>query len=152
MSIRDSQLILCTEQDINSAPGTVVGEDVVYIPQGVDHKGVAENDRLNVSNKLMLNVLVDGADLLAAVDGAVLTVALMNDSDGVPTTGGDVILTQDFTIDTPSNYEDGTQLLSVALPQGQLKEYYGILFTVATQTLSTGKISAWIGGPIQQGQ
>lgn len=148
----DSQLILCDEQDINSAAGTVVGEHVVYIPRGVDHKGVAENDRPNVSDRLHLNVVVETTDLLAAVDGSVLTIALMNDTDVVPTTGGDVILTKDFTVDTPSNYPAGTQLMSVALPQGQLKEYYGILFTIATQTLSTGVITAWIGAPIQQGQ
>ena len=148
----DSQLLLCDEQDINSAAGTVVGEHVVYIPRGVDHKGVAENDRPNVSDRLHLNVVVETTDLLAAVDGSVLTIALMNDTDVVPTTGGDVILTKDFTVDTPSNYPAGTQLMSVALPQGQLKEYYGILFTIATQTLSTGVITAWIGAPIQQGQ
>lgn len=152
MSILDSQLILCDTQDINSAAGDVVGEHVVYIPRGVDHKGVAENDRPNVSDRLHLNVLVEDVDLLAAVDGSVLTIALMNDTDDVPTTGGDVIITEDFTVDTPSNYPAGTQLMSIALPQGQLKEYFGILFTIATQTLSTGKITAWIGTPIQQGK
>lgn len=153
MSILDSQLILCDTQDINSAAGTVVGEHVVYIPRGVDHKGVAENDRPNVSDRLHLNVVVEDTDLLAAVDGCVLTIALMNDTDSVPTTGGDVIITKDITINTPAvNYVAGTQIMSVALPQGQLKEYYGILFTIATQTLSTGAITAWIGTPIQQGK
>ncbi|MCK5608528.1 hypothetical protein KAR91_41990 [Candidatus Pacearchaeota archaeon] len=152
MSTLDSQLILADTQDINSGAGTVVGESVVYIPRGVDHTGTAENDRPNVSDRLHLNVLVEGTDLLAAVDGCVLTIALMNDTDDVPTTGGDVIITQDFTVDTPSNYPAGTQLMSVALPQGQLKEYYGILFTIATQTLSTGTVTAWIGPAIQQGK
>lgn len=148
----DSQLLLCDTQDINSGAGSVVGEHVVHIPRGVDHKSVAENDRPNVSDRLHLNVVVEGTDLLAAVDGCVLTIALMNDTDVVPTTGGDVILTKDFIVNTPSNYEAGSQLMSIALPQGQLKEYYGILFTIATQTLSAGTVTAWIGAPIQQGQ
>lgn len=153
MSIVDAQLILCDEQDINSAAGVVVGENVVYIPRGVDHKGVAENDRPNVSDRLHLNVIVEGVDLLAAVDGCVLTIALMNDTDVIPTTGGDVILTKDITINTPAvNYVAGTQIMSVPLPHGPLKEYYGILFTIATQTLSTGGITAWIGPAIQQGK
>ena len=149
----DSQLVLMDAQDISSAPGTVVGENVLYIPRGVNHKDVAENDRPNVSDRLHLNVVVEGTDLLAAVDGCVITIALMNDTDVVPTTGGDVILTKDITVDTPAvNYLAGTQIMSVAIPQGQLKEYYGILVTIATQTLSTGTITAWIGAPIQQGQ
>lgn len=153
MSTLDSQLILSDTQDVSSSAGNVVGESVVYIPRGVDHKGVAVNDRPNVSDRLHLNVLVEDTDLLAAVDGCTLTIALMNDDDDVPTTGGDVIITKTITINEPAvNYVAGTQIMSVALPQGQLKEYYGILFTIATQTLSTGAITAWIGPPIQQGQ
>ena len=153
MPILDSQLLLADTQDINSAAGDVVGEHVVYIPQGTDHTGTAENDRVNVSDRLHFNVIVEDTDLLAAVDGCVLTIALMNDTDSVPTTGGDVIITKDITINTPAvNYVAGTQIMSVPLPHGPLKEYYGILFTIATQTLSTGAITAWIGTPIQQGQ
>lgn len=153
MSTLDSQLILCDTQDVSSAAGTVVGEHVVRVPQGVDHTGTAEDDRVNVSGDLYFNVIVEDTDLLAAVDGSVLTIALMNDDDDVPTTGGDVIITKDITINEPAvNYVAGTQIMSVALPQGQLKEYYGVLFTIATQTLSTGAITAWIGTPIQQGK
>ena len=149
----DSQLILSDTQDVSSAAGTVVGEHVVYIPRGVDHTSTAENDRPNVSGDLYFNVVVEDTDLLAAVDGCTLTIALMNDTDSVPTTGGDVIITKTITINEPAvNYVAGTQIMSVALPQGQLKEYYGVLFTIAVQTLSTGAITAWIGTPIQQGK
>ena len=154
MPIQDAQLMLCDTQDISaSAAASVVGESVVYIPRGVDHTGTAENDRPNVSGRLHLNVVVEDTDLLAAVDGSVVTIALYNDTDSVPTTGGDVLITKDFTVNTPAvNYVDGTQLMSIPLPVGQLKEYYGILVSVATQDLSAGAITAWIGTPIQQGQ
>jgi hypothetical protein len=143
----DSQLVLMDTQDISGiATATVVGEDVVYIPQGVDHTGTAENDRVNVSDRLHWNVIVEDTDLLAAVDGCVLTIALYNDTDVVPTTGGDVILTKDITVNTPAvNYVAGTQVLSIPLPHGPLKP-------IATQDLSTGALTSWIGHAIQQGE
>jgi hypothetical protein len=150
----DSQLVLMDTQDISGiATATVVGEDVVYVPRGVDHTDTAENDRINVSDRLHWNVVVETTDLLAAVDGCVLTIALYNDTDVVPTTGGDVILTKDITVNTPAvNYVAGTQVLSIPLPHGPLKEYYGVLVSIATQDLSTGALTSWIGAPIQQGQ
>lgn len=151
---RDIQLDLMDEQDISgSAAGSVISEDVVYVPRGVDHTDTDENDRINVSDRLHWNVVVEGTDLLAAVDGCVLTIALMNDDDVVPTTGGDVILTKDITVNTPAvNYVAGTQVLSIPLPHGPLKEYYGVLVSIATQDLSAGAITSWIGLPIQQGK
>lgn len=152
MSIMDSQLLLCEAQDITTAVGTVVGENVIYLPQVNDHTGIARNDRPNVSSNLHLNVVVEDVDLLAAVDGCTVTIALMNDTDSVPTTGGDVIITKTITVNEPAvNYVDGTQIMSVPLPVELLKPYFGILFTIAVQNLAAGSITAWIGTPIQQG-
>lgn len=152
MPIMDSQLLLCEAQSIAAAAaGSTVSTNVVYIPQVVDHKGVAVNDRYNVSDRLHLNIVVEDENMLAAVNGSVVTFGLYNDTDDVPTTGGDVIVTKAITENTPTEHPDGTQICSIPLPSGQLKPYFGLKTSIATQTLSTGKITAWIGGPIQQG-
>lgn len=152
MPIMDSQLLLCEAQSIAAAAaGSTVSTNVVYIPQVVDHKGVAVNDRYNVSDRLHLNIVVEDENMLAAVNGSVVTFELYNDTDDVPTTGGDVIVTKAITENTPTEHPDGTQICSIPLPSGQLKPYFGLKTSIATQTLSTGKITAWIGGPIQQG-
>lgn len=153
MPIMDAQLMLSDAQDISAAAAaSVVGESVVYIPQVKDHTGTSRNDRPNVSDRLHLNVVVEDTDLLAAVDGSVVTIALYNDSDAVPTTGGDVIITKDITVNTPAvSYVDGTQIMSVPLPSGILKPYFGMKFSVATQELAAGALTCWIGTPIQQG-
>jgi len=148
----DSQLLLCEAQSIAAAAaGSTVSTNVVYIPQVVDHKGVAMNDRYNVSGRLHLNIVVEDEDMLAAIDGSVVTFELYNDTDAVPTTGGDVIVTKAITENTPTEHPDGTQICSIPLPSGALKPYFGLKTSIATQALSTGKITAWIGGPIQQG-
>lgn len=153
MSIMDAELLLCESQSIAAtAGGSTTSTNVIYIPQVNDHTDTASNDRPNVSDRLHLNVVVEDEDLLAAVDGSVVTIALYNDTDAVPTTGGDVIITKDITVNTPAvNYVDGTQIMSTPLPSTLLKPYFGLLSSVATQDLSTGKITAWIGTPIQQG-
>jgi len=148
----DSQLLLCEAQSVAGNAGTsTVSSNVIYLPQVVDHKNVAMNDRPNVSDRLHLNIVVEDEDLLAEVDGCVITFALYNDTDAVPTTGGDVIASVAITENTPTEHPDGTQICCIPLPVGQLKPYFGLLSTKATQNLSTGKITAWIGGPIQQG-
>jgi len=152
MPIMDAQLLFSESQDITTAVGTVVSTNVVYIPQVKDHIATARNDRPNVSGDLHLNVVVEDVDLLAAVDGCILTINLMNDTDAVPTTGGDTILSKAITINTPAvSWVDGAQIMSVPLPIGLLKPYFGIAYVVSVQDLAAGSVTAWIGPPIQQG-
>ncbi|MDA3834407.1 MAG: hypothetical protein PF495_13565 [Spirochaetales bacterium] len=153
MPIMDAQLLFSEAQDITADSGnSVVSEDVVLIPQVKDHTETARNDRINQAGKLYFNVVVEDVDLLAAVDGAVVTIALMNDTDSVPTTGGDTIITKDITVNTlAANYVDGTLIMSVPLPAQTYKPYFGVLYSVATQNLSAGSVTAWIGGQVQAG-
>jgi len=153
MSIMDAELLLCQELSIAAAAANHThSTNIIYIPQVKDHKGSAMDDRPNVSGKLNLNIVVEGEDLLAAVDGSVITFALYNDAGATPVdSGGDVIITHAITENTPTEHPDGTQICSIPLPSGQLHPYFELLASIATQTLSTGKITAWIGGPIQQG-
>ena len=152
MPTRDAQLLFSDAQDLTTAVGTVVSEDVVYIPQVTDHTGTARNDRPNVQGGLHLNIIVDTIDMLAAVAGCILTINLLNDTDTTPTTGGDTILSKEITIDTPAvNFVAGTQIMSVPLPVGILKPYFGINYVVSVQDLSTGSVSAWLGPAIQNG-
>jgi hypothetical protein len=127
--------------------------NIVYIPQVNDHTGTAGNDRPNVSQNLNLNIVVEDEDLVAAVNGSVLTFALYADTDATTvTTDGDVIITRDITANTTSAQPDGTQLFSIPLPVETFNPYLQLNVAVATQNLSTGKITAWIGNAIQQGQ
>jgi hypothetical protein len=149
----DAELVFGESESIAaSAAGSTVLDGIVTMPQVKDHKDTLQNDRPNVSGRLHWNCVVEDEDLLAAVDGSVLTFELYNDTDTTPATGGDAILTHVVTENTPSEHPDGTQLFSIPLPVGQLKPYYATKVSVATQDLSTGKVTCWIGGPIQQGQ
>jgi len=150
---RDSQLVFTTAQAISGAAADVIVlTDQILIPQMKDHTGTATNDRPNVSGKLFWNCIVDGADLLAAVDGCVITFDLYADSDSTPTTGGTVIDSFAVTENTPSEHKDGTYLFSRALPNGTFSPYLGVTATLTVQALSTGKVTSWIGPPLQQGK
>lgn len=152
MSIMDSQLLLCESMSIAAAAGgSTVSTNVIDLGALVTHTGAALTDPVNVSGDLYLNIVVEDEDMLAAVDGSVVTFELYADSDTTPTTGGDVIITKAITENTPSEHKDGTQILCQALPINPIKRYLGLKVSVATQTLSTGKITAWIGHPIKQG-
>lgn len=153
MPIMDAETLLCESMSIAaSAGGSTDSTNIVYFPQVKDHKNDDMNQRPNVSGNLHLNIVVEDEDMLAAVDGSVVTFALYADTDATTvTTDGDVIITRNVTENTPSEHTDGTQLFCIPLPVEQIKPYLQLKVSVATQNLSTGKITAWIGPPIQQG-
>lgn len=149
--IRDAELILCEQESIaGSAGSSKISTNVLDLGQVQDCVGALQNDRVNVSNRLLLNVVVEGEALVAAVDGCIVTLELYNDADNVPTSGGDIIITKAITVNT-AGVPIGTQLASIALPFGQLKPFIGLKASIAAQNLSSGKISAWIGTGMQQG-
>jgi hypothetical protein len=153
MPIQDAEMMLMDAQSIAANSGqTVTGESVVYIPQVKNHKGTAIDDSPNNSGRLYWNVVVENTSLAAASDSASVTIALYVDTDSTPTAGGTAILSKTLTIaQTETTYVDGKQVLSMALPMGQLDQYFGVLVTVATQNLTAGALTSWIGGPVQQG-
>lgn len=149
---RDDQLDFCTALSIAAAAaGSTVLTDVIDLGALLTHTGAALTDRPNVSGRLHWNCIVDGEDMLAAVDGSVATFELYADSDSTPTTGGTVILTKAITENTPTEHPDGTQLFCIPLPITPFGRYLGVKVSIATQTLSTGKVSCWVGPPLQQG-
>lgn len=156
MPIMDNDFVMCEEKSIVANAGAHVhGTNVVTIPKVKDFKGADMKDRPNVSGRLYWNVVVEDADILAAVNGATVTFYLYNGATGTNPlidNGGAAILSRAITANTPTGHPDGTLICSIPLPSGQLEEYYDTYVTVAGQNLSTGKITSWIGGPVQQGK
>ncbi len=153
--MQDEQLMFCHEQSLPTTSGTHIhSTDAIYIPAVVDHKGAAMDDRPFTNGKLYWNCTVEGEDMLAAVDGAVVTFYLYNGATGTQPlidNSGVVVDTVVITENTPSEHPDGTLLFSRALPQGQYEAYWDVYVTVGTQNISTGKITSWFGPPAQQG-
>lgn len=143
----DSEFVFSEAQDINGSGQTIVSTNVVDTGAYVDHKNNTLSQQI-MSGKMCLNCVVEDADLLAAVDGCALTIRLYDDTDTTPTTGGRQILEFPLTVDTPSNYPDGTKLFSLPLPAMPLSRYLGVSYQIATQVLSTGKVTTWIGPAI----
>ena len=153
--IMDSQIVLAESESIAANAGNHKHfTNIVRIPAVVDHKGVAMDDRYNVSGRLYWNCVVEDQDMEAAVDGSIVTFYLYNGATGTNPlidNAGVPIDSVAITENTPSEHPDGTLLFSRALPATQLKEYFDLYVTVGTQNLSTGKVTCWIGGPVQQG-
>ena len=148
--IMDEQLMLSEEQSLG-ASGTTESENVIDLGQVCDCVGALQNDRVNVSNRLMLNVVAVNESIKAGSAGT-LTLNLHNDIDDNPVVGGDVIISKVIVTDASTTLlPAGTQLLSIALPMGQLKRYIKLAAVVAGSNLTDGMITAWIGTGMQQG-
>lgn len=151
MPIMDAATLFCESMSIAANAGaSTVATNVIDTGALVDVKGSALTGKLNVSRNLCLNIVVEDEALLAAVDGSVVTFSLYGDTDAVPTTGGDVIWSESITCNTPTDHPDGTQLFCIPIPVRAIDRYLGLLIAVATQNLSAGKITAWIGPETQQ--
>lgn len=149
----DSQLLFSEAQSIVGNDGTATtSTNEVYVPQVLDHKGSSMNDRPNVSGKLFWNCVVEDQDLQAEVDGCVLTVSLYNHTATGAVASGSPIDEVSFTINNSAvAYPDGSKLFSRAIPVGQLSPYFEVKYAKATQNLSSGKVTCWIGPQIQEG-
>ncbi|MFA5706617.1 MAG: hypothetical protein WDA41_09710 [Candidatus Neomarinimicrobiota bacterium] len=153
MPIMDKELTFCEALDIAGVSGTdTTGTYEVYIPQVKNHKGAAIDDSPNNSGRLFWNCVVEDADLLAGTDGSTIKCDLWCHSATGAVDSGSIILTKTITANTPTDHPDGTLLFSLPLPAGQLDQYFEVEFTIGVQTLSTGKVTSWIGGPVQQGE
>lgn len=152
MPIMDAQLLLCESMSIAKNAGqSTTSTNSVYIPKPVDHKGVSMTDRPNESGRLYWNCVVEDTDLLAAVDGSVITFELFNHTAIDAVASGTAILSKVITENTPSEHKDGTLLFSIPLPAGQVDPYFEMKASIATQNLSAGAVTSWIGGPVQAG-
>lgn len=155
MSIMDAQLLFSESQSIAGNSGTSTeSTNIVYIPMVYNPAYTLVDDAPNVSGRLYLNIVCEDQDLLAAADSCALTIALYADTDDTTvTTDGDVLLTKTFTITQSAvAYADGDQLWCQPLPVTAFNQYLAVKYTKATQNLSTGKVTAWIGPPCQQGK
>ncbi len=154
--IMDDQLLICESTSIAAAAAAHVHlTNIIYLPQVYDYKKTAMDDYPNISGRLYWNCVVEDEDMLAAVDGSVVTFYLYNGDTGtnpLVDNGGVAIDSVAITENTPSEHKDGTLLFSRQVPIGQLHPYFDLYVTVATQDLSTGKITCWLGGPVQGGK
>lgn len=121
MPIMDAQLIFCEGKSIAAAAGNHThGDNIVRIPAVYDHTETAMDDRPNQSGRLYWNCVVEDEDMLAAVDGSVVTFYLYNGDTGtnpLVDNAGVAIDSVAITENTPSEHKDGTSC-SPVLCQG----------------------------------
>jgi hypothetical protein len=151
--IMDSQLLFSEAQSIAGTSGTsTTSTNEVYIPKVKDHKGSDMSDRYNVSGRLFWNCVVEDEDLQAAGDSCALTIELYNHTATGAVASGSAIDSVVLSVaNTSIDYPDGSLLFSRELPVTQLSPYFEVKYGRATQNLSKGKVTCWIGGPVHQG-
>ena len=139
--ILDERTELCDAQSIAASAGTAVAGDVIDL-------GATPYD-LGVDEDLWIVLQVDTA-IVAAGAG---TIQFFVVSDALSTLGGGVVASCTLhastaalatAASTPAGQKAGDTLLAAKLPSGAYERYLGILVTIATQTVSAGKINAFL--------
>jgi hypothetical protein len=150
MPIMDAELLFAESQDVSANAGASTDStNEVYIPAVLDHIETSRSDRPFTSGNLFLNVVVE--DTAWAGDGAVVTITLYHHTATGAVASGAILMTLPVITLTAAGLPDGTQIASVALPQGIVNPYLEMNVAVATANLTAAGMTAWIGGPIQQG-
>lgn len=139
--ILDERTELCDATSIAAAAGTAVAGDVIDL-------GASPYD-LGVDEDIWFVCQVDTA-IVAAGAG---TIQFFLVSDALSTLGGGVVAncTTHYqtaalatAASTPAGQTAGSTLFAIKLPTGTYERYLGLLVTIATQTVSAGKINAFI--------
>jgi len=150
MPIMDAQLLLAESQDVSANSGASTDTtNEVYIPAVNDHTGTSRSDRPGTSGRLFWNGVVE--DTAWAGSGAVVTITLYHHTATGAVAGGAILITVPVITLGASGLPDGTQLFSIALPQGTINPYLEGNVAVATANMTAAGLTSWIGGPIQQG-
>lgn len=151
MPIMDKQTLLCESMSIATTAGSHVhGTNIIDLGVHYNHKYDAMQARYNVGQNLCLNIVVEDEDMAAAVNGSVVTFNLYNGATDNPVdNAGTAIITFAVTENTTTTHPDGTLIASIPIPNQALYRYLELYVTVATQNLSTGKITAWIAPATQ---
>jgi hypothetical protein len=150
MPIQDAQLLFSESQDVSANAGASTDStNEVYIPAVVDHTDTSRSDRPNTSGDLYLNAVVE--DTAWVGNGAVITITLYHHTATGAVAGGAILMTAPLITLDANGLPDGTQLFSLALPQGIINPYLEVNVAVATANLTAAGFTCWIGSPIQQG-
>lgn len=139
--ILDERLEFADATSVAAAAGTAVIGDVIDLGANPGDLGIGED--------MWIVIQVDTA-IVAAGAG---TIQLYVVSDSLATLGGAAVAscTTHLTTgslataaSTPAGQTAGSILLAARLPSGTYERYLGILCTIATQTVSAGKINAFL--------
>lgn len=139
--ILDERLEFADATSVAAAAGTAVIGDVVDLGANPADLGIGED--------MWVILQVDTAFVAAGAG----TIQFYVVSDSLATLGGAVVAscTTHLTTgslataaSTPAGQTAGSILLAARLPSGTYERYLGILCTIATQTVSAGKINAFL--------
>jgi hypothetical protein len=139
--ILDERLEMADATSVAATAGTAVIGDVIDL-------GAAPND-IGLSEPLWFIIQVDTA-IVAAGAG---TIKFDLVSDALATLGAGVLANCTVhastaalvtAASTPAGQTAGSILMAIRLPAGTYERYLGVLCTIATQTVSAGKINAFL--------
>jgi hypothetical protein len=138
-----SETETATQSMAINAAANAISTNVIQLPTGVDWKG---NTIYPGPHRLGMNRVLCKVDtkLVAAVDGAVLTVAVYTHSAATSIDSGTLLASKDITvnIDGPAV---GTILADLMLPQdATYLQYLGVDYSVATQNISSGAVDCML--------
>jgi len=136
MPILDSLLIFGEEQAITSL-GDTASTNVIKQGAGEDAFGSSLNKALEVRSLDLLARVTEA--FASATSAGTLTITLQKSDDGSSWT--DVFSTKAFTI---SELTAGTVLIRDPIPKGDVGQYMRLKFTVGTEAMTAGKVSAWL--------
>lgn len=160
MSVMDANWLFGESFDCSLTAGqSTVFTNVIDMGSHLDHKGNAispAGGNLFQSGKSFLNIVVEDIAFVADADGSVVSFILYEHTSATTPSSGNEIWRHTITVNMDSSetatgrsYVDGTLIVSAPLPARNLERYLGLYVSVATQTLSTGSATAWIGPPAQ---
>lgn len=141
MSIMDAKLTMAdsdTLASISAGSTSTVG-DVIDLGQGKNAFGETHTPDIGEAADLTFNVACEDEDF-ASSGSPVVTISLVTAASASLSSGA-VTLASVITDKTP---DDGDVIGRLKVPKGTVKQYVATRVTVASATLTAGKVTTWI--------
>lgn len=146
--IIDALTTFAYNTDISGTAGgpTTVGDQVDIQGLGLEEGTTGELRDIGIHGQpISYRVMVGDTNFDAAADSSAVTIALVTADNAALTTNPTVVDTFTVSVDNAGAlFPEGYKLREVVLPSFAWQRYIGLRVTIATQTLSTGTISAFL--------
>ena len=146
--ILDNELVMMDSTAIGTTIASIAAKGTVLDFGSGDKNAVGDTiyQRPGEGGRLVWNIVCEDADF-AGTTGAVVTFSLVTDSVDTLDSTQRVIATHTVTMaNTTADPDDGDIIARIPIPATQaFLRYVGTMVTIATQNMSAGKATTWLG-------
>ena len=154
MSIKDAKQLFSSAQSISPNAGAAdVSTNTLNLGTLEDKRNSTLQNQIGRTGMMQITAQVEGTAVKAAGAGTLL-VKLYTKASASSMTSGTLIATAEAvtTANNSTSNPDGTVLAQFSVPAKGMLQYCALAYEAATQNVTAGQVTAWLGRDVEAGE